>query len=92
LKSPVITAAILGCGLTRFQCSVIADLEKHIAFVAFDRQRIGGIAMNTGAHSIIYSKDPDADRAFLRDVIKLTHVDAGGGWLVFGLPPAVLSS
>jgi hypothetical protein len=41
-----------------------------------------------GAHSIIYSKDPEADRAFLRDVLKLTHVDVGGGWLIFGLPPA----
>lgn len=44
--------------------------------------------MIVGAHSIIYSKNPDADRAFLRDVLKLPHVDVGGGWLVFGLPPA----
>jgi catechol 2,3-dioxygenase-like lactoylglutathione lyase family enzyme len=42
----------------------------------------------TGAHSIIYSKDADADRAFLRDVLNLHGVDAGGGWLIFGLPPA----
>ena len=32
--------------------------------------------------------DPEADRAFLRDVIKLPHVDVGDGWLIFGLPPA----
>jgi len=38
-----------------------------------------------GAHSIIYSASPDADRAFLRDVLKLTNVDVGGGWLIFGL-------
>lgn len=44
--------------------------------------------MITGAHSIIYSTDPDADRAFLRDVLKLTSVDVGEGWLIFGLPPA----
>ena len=31
---------------------------------------------------------PDADRAFLRDVIKLTNVDAGGGYVIFGLPPS----
>jgi hypothetical protein len=37
---------------------------------------------------IIYSASPDADRAFLRDVLKLTNVDVGGGWLIFGLPPA----
>lgn len=44
--------------------------------------------MIIGAHTIIYSKDPDADRAFFRDILKLTHVDVGGGWLIFGLPPA----
>ncbi len=44
--------------------------------------------MITGAHSIIYSANPDADRAFLRDVLKLPNVDVGGGWLIFGLPPA----
>jgi hypothetical protein len=44
--------------------------------------------MITGAHSIIYSTNPDADRAFLRDVFGLPHVDVGEGWLIFGLPPA----
>jgi hypothetical protein len=44
--------------------------------------------MIIGGHSIIYSKNPDADRAFLRDVLRLTNVDVGGGWLIFGLPPA----
>ncbi len=44
--------------------------------------------MIIGAHSIIYSRDADADRAFLRDVLGLPNVDSGGGWLIFGLPPA----
>jgi len=44
--------------------------------------------MFTGAHFLLYSKDPEADRAFLRDVLKLRSVDAGGGWLIFQLPPA----
>jgi catechol 2,3-dioxygenase-like lactoylglutathione lyase family enzyme len=44
--------------------------------------------MLTGAHSIIYSKNPEADRAFLRDVLGLPYVDSGDGWLIFGLPPA----
>jgi hypothetical protein len=44
--------------------------------------------MITGAHSIIYSADAEADRKFLRDVLKLTSVDVGHGWLIFGLPPA----
>jgi|SRR5581483_8873863 len=47
--------------------------------------------MITGAHSIIYTKNPEADRAFLRDVLRLSHVDVGGGWLIFGLPPAELA-
>jgi hypothetical protein len=44
--------------------------------------------MIIGAHSIIYSKKPDADREFLRDVLKMPNVDVGGGWLIFGLPPS----
>jgi catechol 2,3-dioxygenase-like lactoylglutathione lyase family enzyme len=41
-----------------------------------------------GVHSVIFSKDADADRAFFRDVLNLESVDAGGGWLIFALPPA----
>ena len=44
--------------------------------------------MLTGAHVILYSRDADADRAFLKDVLGLTHVDVGHGWLIFGLPPS----
>jgi len=44
--------------------------------------------MIVGAHSIIYSKNPEADRAFLRDALGLPHVDVGDGWLIFGLPPS----
>ena len=47
--------------------------------------------MIVGAHSIIYSTNPEADRAFLRDVLKLTGIDVGGGWLIFSLPPAELA-
>src|SRR5262249_30386463 len=47
--------------------------------------------MITGAHSVINSKNPEADRAFLRDVLKLTHVDVGHGWLIFGLPPSEIA-
>jgi hypothetical protein len=38
--------------------------------------------MLIGAHSIIYSKNPSANRAFCRDVLKLTNVDVGDGWLI----------
>src|SRR5215472_10384168 len=44
--------------------------------------------MINGAHVIVYSQDADADRAFLRDVLGFKSVDAGHGWLIFGLPPA----
>src|SRR5271169_6376183 len=47
--------------------------------------------MITGAHSIIYSTDPTADRLFLRDVLNFPYVDAGDGWLIFALPPAELA-
>ena len=43
--------------------------------------------MITGSHVIIYSRDADADRAFFSDVLNYPHVDAGGGWLIFKLPP-----
>ena len=44
--------------------------------------------MIIGAHVLLYSKDPDADREFFHDVLQLPSVDAGGGWLIFALPPA----
>lgn len=44
--------------------------------------------MITGAHSLIYSSDPDATRAFFRDVLEFPYVDSGDNWLIFALPPA----
>jgi catechol 2,3-dioxygenase-like lactoylglutathione lyase family enzyme len=44
-----------------------------------------------GAHVILYSRDAEADRAFLRDVLGLPNVDAGDGWLIFALPPSELA-
>jgi glyoxalase/bleomycin resistance protein/dioxygenase superfamily protein len=44
-----------------------------------------------GAHFLLYSKDPEADRAFLRDVLEFDSVDAGRGWLIFALPPAEIA-
>jgi hypothetical protein len=41
-----------------------------------------------GAHLVLYSADAEADRAFLADVLGFGSVDAGGGWLIFALPPA----
>jgi catechol 2,3-dioxygenase-like lactoylglutathione lyase family enzyme len=45
----------------------------------------------TGAHAIVFSEEAEAARAFLRDVLGFDSVDAGGGWLIFALPPAELA-
>jgi catechol 2,3-dioxygenase-like lactoylglutathione lyase family enzyme len=41
-----------------------------------------------GAHVIVYTRDAEADRAFIRDTLGFPGVDAGDGWLIFRLPPA----
>jgi hypothetical protein len=41
-----------------------------------------------GSHVILFSADAEADRAFLADELNFEHIDAGGGWLIFALPPA----
>jgi catechol 2,3-dioxygenase-like lactoylglutathione lyase family enzyme len=46
--------------------------------------------MINGFHTIIYSDDAEATRAFFRDVLDWPHVDAGGGWLIFKTKPAEL--
>jgi hypothetical protein len=47
--------------------------------------------MIIGAHVVVASTDSDADHRFLRDVLGLDAVDAGGGYMIFGLPPAEAS-
>jgi hypothetical protein len=44
--------------------------------------------MLIGSHVLFYSSNPEADRAFVRDVLKFPYVDVGGGWLIFKLPSA----
>lgn len=46
--------------------------------------------MIAGAHTLIHADDPETTRAFFRDVLGFPSVDAGGGWLIFALPPAEL--
>jgi hypothetical protein len=52
------------------------------------RVRIFRAMTITGAHALLYSSEPEALRAILQDVFGWKHVDAGGGWLIFALPPA----
>jgi catechol 2,3-dioxygenase-like lactoylglutathione lyase family enzyme len=47
--------------------------------------------MIDAVHSILFARDAEAARAFLGDVLGLRSVDAGGGWLIFALPPAELA-
>lgn len=47
--------------------------------------------MLIGAHAVMFSTNPDADRAFLRDILKLPNIDAGGGYVIFGLPPSEIA-
>ena len=47
--------------------------------------------MITGVHAIVFSPEAEQVRAFFRDVLGLSSVDAGGGWPIFALPPAELA-
>lgn len=47
--------------------------------------------MIMGSHVIVHSHDAEADRAFFAEVLGQPHVDAGGGWLIFKVPPAELA-
>ncbi|MBC3193907.1 extradiol dioxygenase [Pseudonocardia sp. C8] len=46
--------------------------------------------MITGVHALIYNQDAEGLREFFRDKLGFGSVDAGGGWLIFALPPAEL--
>jgi catechol 2,3-dioxygenase-like lactoylglutathione lyase family enzyme len=48
--------------------------------------------MITGVHGIVFSEDADALRAFFQDILGFPSVDAGGGWLIFALPPAEVAA
>jgi predicted enzyme related to lactoylglutathione lyase len=49
-------------------------------------------AVINGVHAVVFSEDADRTRAFFRDTLGLESVDAGGGWLIFALPPAELAA
>ena len=47
--------------------------------------------MINGMHAVVFSPEAEKVRDFFTDVIGLSSVDAGGGWLIFALPPAELA-
>lgn len=65
---------------------------RHCPGAAVRRESLNrGVTMAIiGAHVLLYTPEPDALRATLRDAFRWRHVDAGGGWLIFALPPAEL--
>ena len=48
--------------------------------------------MITGVHAIVFTHDVERARSFFRDTLGFDSVDAGGGWLIFALPPAELAA
>jgi catechol 2,3-dioxygenase-like lactoylglutathione lyase family enzyme len=46
----------------------------------------------TGVHAVIFTTEAEATREFFADVLGFSSVDAGGGWLIFALPPAELAA
>src|ERR1700723_2431243 len=44
--------------------------------------------MIQGVHTMFYTSEPEAFRAFLRDKLKFPYTDVGGGWLIFDMPEA----
>jgi catechol 2,3-dioxygenase-like lactoylglutathione lyase family enzyme len=69
-----------------------AEGEQRAADSGQRRDAYASRVVINGAHAIIFSQDAEATRAFLRDTLGLPSVDAGHGWLIFGLPPAEVAA
>jgi len=70
------------------------SLEEHASDLALRTRgavRQNEESMINGMHVIIYSRDAEADRDFIREVLGFPSVDAGGGWLIFAAPPSELA-
>ena len=72
-----------------------SQAERYVRFHSKKARKIGQTAMRgpdilwhmfTGAHFLFYSKNPEADRAFFRDVLSLRSIEMGEGWLIFAMP------
>jgi hypothetical protein len=63
--------------------------DRSAALLRHAADRVSPVII--GSHGIVFSRDPEADRAFFADVLGQPHVDAGGGWLIFKLPAAELA-
>jgi catechol 2,3-dioxygenase-like lactoylglutathione lyase family enzyme len=68
--------------------SGIRGPDRGLQSVAFERRS----NVIIGAHAIVFTQDAEGARAFFRDALGFPSVDAGGGWLIFALPPAELAA
>jgi catechol 2,3-dioxygenase-like lactoylglutathione lyase family enzyme len=60
--------------------------------LALAREWDTGAMAIIGVHAILYTRDAEADRAWFARVLGLDSVDAGGGWIIFALPPTELAA
>ena len=77
---------------------VLAVEAAHAGELAVEAHRVPGVGapgydlgMITGLHAIVFSPEAEKVRAFFSDTLGLSSVDAGGGWLIFAMPPAELA-
>ncbi len=83
----------LGVGFRHFDVSrptnTFDSANRRLLYSIVQLQR--SRPMINGAHIIVYSTNADADRAFIKDVLKFKYVDVNNGWLIFKLPPSELA-
>ena len=77
--------------MVRWALQLLGALKTVLENPIFDvEMRLPALSLKSdmisGAHVIIYSQNAEADRAFFRDVLKFPYMDAGHGWLIFGMP------
>jgi Glyoxalase/Bleomycin resistance protein/Dioxygenase superfamily len=73
----------------RFQSAL---RTRRLASSSTTKVETEGGRMITGVHAIVFSKDAEGVRELFQDVFGFPSVDAGDGWLIFGLPPAELAA
>src|SRR5262245_22391022 len=85
----------IGCGcLSIDRCQLANPADRACRSGSGPRYWLGWIKLSgrrrmiTGTHVVIHTRNAEADRAFFRDVLAFSWVDAGDGWLIFAAPPS----
>ena len=81
---------VVNCVFVHCEVQLIATSRDNFNLEVYTRhwRQSRGEIMIIGTHTLLFSPDPVRDREFLRDIFGFPHVDAGGGWLIFRVPPA----